>query len=53
VDWSADKYGLIGIAFALQSWLLVAGFVVVIGAVVGAVVVQRHEAAAVGASGGR
>jgi hypothetical protein len=53
LDWSADKYGLIGIAFALQSWLLLAGFVVVIGAVVGAVVVQRHEAAAVGASGGR
>jgi membrane protein len=40
MDWSADKYGLIGIAFALQSWLLVAGFVVVIGAVVGAVVVE-------------
>jgi membrane protein len=53
MDWSADKYGLIGIAFALQSWLLVAGFVVVIGAVVGAVVVDRYWTPAVGASGGR
>jgi membrane protein len=41
MDWSADRYGLIGIAFALQSWLLAASFVVVIGAVVGATVVQR------------
>ena len=41
MDWSADKYGLIGIAFALQSCLLVAAFVVVIGAVVGATVVDR------------
>ncbi len=41
MDWSADKYGLIGIAFALQSFLLVAAFVVVIGAVVGATVVER------------
>jgi membrane protein len=40
MDWSADKYGLIGIAFALQSWLLVAAFVVVIGAVFGATVVR-------------
>jgi membrane protein len=41
MEWSAEKYGLIGIAFALQSWLLVMGFVVVIGAVVGSVVVKR------------
>jgi membrane protein len=41
MDWSAEKYGLIGIAFALQSWLLVMGFVVVIGATVGSVVVER------------
>jgi membrane protein len=41
MDWSADKYGLIGIAFALQSWLLVFAFVVVIGAVVGATVVDQ------------
>jgi membrane protein len=43
MEWSADKYGLIGIAFALQSWLLVAGFVIVIGAVVGAAVVERER----------
>lgn len=41
MDWSADKYGLIGIAFALQSWLLASAFVLVIGAVVGATVVER------------
>jgi membrane protein len=41
MDWSAEKYGLIGIAFALQSWLLVMGFVVVVGATVGSVVVER------------
>jgi membrane protein len=40
MEWSADKYGLIGIAFALQSWLLVAGFLIVIGAVIGATVVR-------------
>jgi membrane protein len=37
LSWSADKYGLIGVAFSIQSWLLAAAFVVVIGAVVGAV----------------
>ena len=37
VTWSADKYGLIGVAFSIQSWLLATAFVVVIGAVVGAV----------------
>jgi membrane protein len=41
MEWSADKYGLIGIAFALQSFLLVFAFVIVIGAVVGATVVDR------------
>ena len=40
MDWSAERYGLIGIAFALQSWLLVAGFTIVIGAVFGATVVR-------------
>jgi membrane protein len=40
MDWSAGRYGLIGIAFAFQSWLLVSAFVVVIGAVVGATVVE-------------
>ena len=44
MEWSADKYGLIGVAFALQSWLLVAGFLIVIGAVIGATVVERVEA---------
>jgi len=43
MTWSADRYGLIGIAFALQSWLLVAAFVVVVGAVVGATVVERAD----------
>jgi membrane protein len=37
MTWSADKYGLIGIAFSLQSWLLAVGFVIVVGAVIGAV----------------
>lgn len=41
MTWSADHYGLIGIAFALQSWLLVLAFLVVVGAVVGATVVER------------
>ena len=35
--WSAEKYGLTGITFSMQSWLLVVAFVVVIEAVVGAV----------------
>ena len=41
MTWSAERYGLIGIAFALQSWLLVLAFLVVAGAVVGATVVER------------
>jgi len=41
MTWSADKYGLIGVAFSLQSWLLAAAFVVVIGAVIGAVASDR------------
>ena len=40
MTWSAERYGLIGIAFTLQSWLLVFAFVIVIGAVVGAVVTE-------------
>jgi membrane protein len=43
MDWSAERYGLIGIAFALQSWLLVAGFVIVAGAVIGATVVEELD----------
>jgi membrane protein len=42
LKWSADKYGLIGIAFSMQSWLLVMAFVVVIGAVVGAVASELY-----------
>lgn len=41
LTWSADRYGLIGVAFSIQSWLLAASFVVVIGAVVGAVTSER------------
>jgi membrane protein len=37
LTWSAERYGLIGVAFTLQSWLLAASFVVVVGAVVGAI----------------
>jgi membrane protein len=36
MEWSARRYGLIGVAFSLQSWMLVFAFVIVIGAVVGA-----------------
>jgi membrane protein len=41
MEWSAERYGLIGIAFAFQSWLLADAFLVVIGAVVGATVVEE------------
>jgi membrane protein len=43
MTWSADKYGLIGIAFSMQSWLLVMGFVAVVGAVVGAVASELYS----------
>jgi membrane protein len=42
MTWSADRYGLIGVAFSLQSWLLVVAFVAVIGAVVGAVTSELY-----------
>jgi membrane protein len=42
MTWSADKYGLMGIAFSMQSWLLVVSFVAVIGAVVGAVASELY-----------
>jgi membrane protein len=42
MTWSADRYGLIGVAFSLQSWLLVLGFVAVIGAVIGAVTSEMY-----------
>jgi hypothetical protein len=41
LEWSARRYGLIGVAFAIQSWLLVFALVIVVGAVVGAVVSDR------------
>jgi membrane protein len=41
MGWSAERYGLIGIALSLQSWLVVMGLVVVSGTVVGAVVGER------------
>jgi membrane protein len=44
MEWSADKYGLIGVAFALQSWLLAVAFVIVSGAVVGAAVMEAARA---------
>lgn len=42
MTWSADRYGLIGIAFSIQSWLVVIGFVTVIGAVSGAVASELY-----------
>jgi membrane protein len=42
MTWSADRYGLIGVAFSLQSWLLVIGFVAVLGAVIGAVASELY-----------
>jgi membrane protein len=43
MTWSAERYGLIGVAFTMQSWLLASAFVVVVGAVVGAVTSERME----------
>jgi membrane protein len=42
MTWSAERYGLIGVAFSMQSWLLVIGFVAVIGAVAGAVASELY-----------
>jgi membrane protein len=41
MTWSAERYGLIGVAFTFQSWLLAAAFVIVVGAVVGGVASER------------
>lgn len=49
MTWSGERYGLIGIAVSLQSWLVVIGFVVVTGTVLGAVIGERR---AVGAASG-
>ena len=45
LDWSAERYGLIGIAFSLQSWLLVFAFVIVVAAVLGAELTARRPTA--------
>jgi membrane protein len=42
MTWSAERYGLIGVAFSIQSWLLVVGFVAVVGAVVGAMASELY-----------
>jgi membrane protein len=41
ITWSAERYGLIGIAFAIQSFLLATAFVIVVGAIAGAVASER------------
>jgi membrane protein len=41
MSWSADRYGLIGVAFTFQSWLLAVGFVIVTGAVIGAIASEK------------
>ncbi len=46
VSSSARKFGAIGVAFAMLSWLVLAGFVVVGSAAAGAVTLDRLEARA-------
>jgi membrane protein len=46
VKWSAEKYGLIGIAFSLQTWLLVYSFIVVAAAAFGAALSEQDAAEA-------
>jgi hypothetical protein len=41
---SADRYGLIGVAFAFVSWLVAAGFTLVGSAAAGAVIAERRAA---------
>jgi membrane protein len=41
LKWSADKYGLIGVAFSLQTWLLAYAFIVVAAAALGATLGER------------
>jgi membrane protein len=43
VEASAEQYGAIGVAFSMLSWLVAAGFVLVISATGGAVAVGRGE----------
>jgi membrane protein len=42
IESSAEQYGVIGVAFSLLSWLVSAGFVIVIAACGGAVAVRRE-----------
>lgn len=46
MTWSSNKYGLIGVALSLQSWLVVMGFVVVAGASVGGVITRPQRLSA-------
>jgi membrane protein len=46
VQESAERYGVIGIAFAMLSWLVAAGFVLVGSAAGGAVLAERRWRAA-------
>jgi membrane protein len=41
---SADRYGLIGVAFAFVSWLVAAGFTLAGSAAAGAVIAERRAA---------
>jgi membrane protein len=40
----ADQFGVMGVAFALLSWLVAAGFVLVGAATLGAVTTERLKA---------
>ena len=42
---SAERYGVIGVAFPLLSWLLLAGFALVASAAAGAILTERRAAA--------
>jgi uncharacterized BrkB/YihY/UPF0761 family membrane protein len=38
---SADRYGLVGVAFAIVSWLIVVSVAVLVAAAIGAVAGER------------
>jgi membrane protein len=50
---SADRYGTIGVAIALVSWLVVIGFALVLSAAIGAVLGDGSARASLAAGGGR